>query len=92
MAQTEDVPYTAPDFVTPDDEREEDPEQPNKGVLVETQKYLDEAIAEHNTLDVVDLMEQAHMSPTQQIAVHKLVVQHLRNIKAVIDDKVKELR
>lgn len=92
MEPTEDVPYTAPDFTTPDKDREDDDDQPNKSVLLDAQQYLKEAIEEHNTLDVIDLMETAKMTPTQQVAVHKFVIQHLRAIKTVIDEKVEELK
>ena len=89
---TEDIPYNISDFATPDRKEEQDFDQPNKSVLVDALKYVDEAIAEHNTFDVIDLTESAKMTTTQQIAVHKLVTQHLRSIKNVIEDKVKELR
>lgn len=59
-------------------------------VIQEIRKYLSEAETEHNTFDIIDLTEQAKMTPTQQIAVHKLVVKHLRNIKGIINTKVKE--
>jgi hypothetical protein len=93
MEPTEDVPYTAQDFATPDrEDKIDDVDQPNKSVLLETQRYLKEALAEHNGFDIIDLTEQAKMTTTQQIAVHKLVINHLRNIKSTIDNKVKELR
>lgn len=93
MALTEDIPYTAPDFVTPDKKEDaQDVDQPNKSVLLDTVEYLDEAIQEHNTLDVIDLQETAKMTPTQQVAVHKLVTQHLRSVKNIISNKVKELK
>jgi len=92
MSQTEDIPYNVSEFATPEKEIEQDDDQPNKSVLLEVQKYLEEAIAEHNTLDVIDLTEQAKMNPTQQIAVQKLVVNHLRSVKTIVDNKVKELR
>lgn len=92
MEPTEDVPYTAPDFTTPDRKSEEDEDQPNKSVLLDAQQYLKEAIEEHNTMDVLDLKEEAKMNPTQQVAVHKLVITHLRAIKTVIDEKVQELK
>lgn len=93
MSQTEDIPYTAPDFVTPEPEKKgDDPDQPNKSILKAVQKYLTEAIAEHDSVDQIDLTEQAKMTPTQQIAVHKLVKNHLINIKSDIDNKLKELR
>lgn len=91
MAETEDVPYNVSEFATPEDEKTTDDDQPNKSVLLEVQKYLDEAIAEHSSFDVIDLTEQAKMSPTQQIGMHKNVVHHLRHAKTVIDNKLKEL-
>lgn len=91
MAENEDIPYGVSDFATPEPEKQQDEDQPYKGVLVEVQKYLDEAIAEHNSFDVIDLTEAGKMNPTQQIAVHKLVVNHLRAVKVEIDNKLKEL-
>lgn len=89
---TEDVPYGVDEFATPDKPNEDaDPDQQNKSILKEIQKYLREAIAEHNSVDQIDLTEAAKMSPTQQIAVHKLVKNHLENIKSTIDNKIKEL-
>lgn len=88
---TEDIPYNVSDFATPEPEKEADPDQPNKSVITELQVYLEEAITEHNSFDIIDLTEQAKMTPTQQIAVHKCVVQHLRNIKSTVDNKLKEL-
>lgn len=92
--QTEDIPYEVSDFATPEPEAPEgaDPDQPNKSVLLEIQKYLQEAMQEHNGIDLIDLTEQAKMTPTQQIAVHKLTLNHLRNIKTEIDNKLKELK
>ena len=93
MAETEDIPYNVSDFATPEpDKPVEDDDQPNKSVLLEVQKYLDEAIVEHNSLDVIDLLETAKLNPGQQIAVAKQVVNHLRNVKADIDKKIKELK
>lgn len=89
---TEDIPYSVSDHATPEPEKnKEDDDQPNKTVLLEVQKYLDEAIAEHNSFDVIDLTEQAKMTPGQQIGMQKNVVHHLRHIKTVIDSKLKEL-
>lgn len=93
MAETEDIPYNVSDFATPEPETPvDDDDQPNKSVLLEVQKYLDEAIIEHNSLDVIDLTETAKLNPGQQIAVAKQVVNHLRNVKADIDKKIKELK
>ena len=91
MAENEDIPYSVSDFATPEDEKQPDEDQAYKGVLIEVEKYLSEAIEEHNTLDVIDLTEGGKMTPTQQVAVHKLVVNHLRSIKTIVDNKIKEL-
>lgn len=91
MAENEDIPYAVSEFATPEDEKQTDDDQPNKSVLLEVQKYLTEAIAEHNTLDVIDLTESAKMNEKQQVAVHKQVVHHLRSVKTIVDNKIKEL-
>lgn len=89
---TEDVPYEVSDFATPDPvKKPDDVDKANQSVLKSVQKYLTEAIAEHDSFDIIDLTEQAKMTPTQQIAVHKLVKNHLTNIKSEIDDKLKEI-
>ncbi len=88
---TEDVSYNAPEFATPESEKEPDEDQVYKGVLVEIQKYLGDAIKEHNSLDVIDLTESAKLTPGQQIAVAKQVVNHLRSVKTEVDNKIKEL-
>lgn len=59
-------------------------------LIQDLRKYLDEAESEHNSFDIIDLTEAAKMTPTQQIAVHKCVVQHLRNIRNTINNKVRE--
>lgn len=92
MSQTEDVPYNVSEFATPEPEKQADEDQPNKSVLIEVQQYLKEAIDEHNSFDVIDLTEQAKMTPTQQIAVHKSIVHHLKAVKTEVDNKLKELR
>lgn len=90
---TEDIPYEVSDFAVPEkDDNTPDPDQKNKSVLKQVQKYLTEAIAEHDSVDQIDLTEAAKMTPTQQIAVHKLVKNHLVNIKSDIDNKIKELK
>lgn len=91
MAGNEDIPYSAPEFATPEKETEPDEDQAYKGVLLEVQEYLDEAIAEHNSLDVIDLNMPGKMNPTQQVAVHKVIVSHLRAVKTEVDKKLKEL-
>lgn len=91
MAETEDVDYTVSDFATPEKEDEPDEDQAYKGVLLSVQQYLDDAITEHNTFDVIDLNQPGKMNPTQQIAVHKLVVNHLRSVRSIVNNKLKEL-
>lgn len=81
------------DFAIEDDDiATTDPEDTTVETILiqELLKYLDEAEKEHNSFDIIDLTEQAKMTPTQQIAVHKCVVQHLRNIRNTINNKVKE--
>lgn len=96
MAETEDVPYEVSDFATPDKEEEQDPDQPNKSVLLEVAEYCEKQIAEHNTFDVINL--PANAKPEEKVAafddmaIHKGVAMHLRNIKSMIDDKLKELK
>lgn len=92
MAETEDVPYNISDHAVADDDSvDEDAEQlVNDETIKEIEKYLDEAIAEADSVDQIDLTESAKMSPTQQIAVHKLVKKQLQDIKQIILDKVKE--
>jgi hypothetical protein len=51
MAENEDIPYNVSDFATPEDEKQPDDDQPNKSILIEVSTYLEEAIAEHNTLE-----------------------------------------
>jgi hypothetical protein len=90
---TEDIsgdidPFAIEDEATVDSAAED---QTAETLLIkELRSYVKEAIDEHNSLDLIDLTEQAKMTATQQIAVHKLVVQHLRNINNTINNKVKE--
>jgi hypothetical protein len=94
MSQTEDVPYEIDSFAIEEDNTATEPDEldqtVNDAAFKEIETYLSEAIGEHNSFDIIDLTEQAKMTPTQQIAVHKCVVQHLRAIKSMIDEKRKE--
>lgn len=93
MAETEDVPYNTPDFATPDKpQTANDPDKPNKSVLKATLKYLDEQIAKHNSLDLVEPNAEQIMTTQQQVAVQKQVVSHLRQIRIDINNKVEELK
>ncbi len=92
MAGTEDVPYNVSDFATPEPEQQPDGDQVNKSVLVEVQKYLEKHIKRHNTFDVIAPEAEGVMTTQQQVEMHKQVVSHLRDVKRLIDDKIKELR
>lgn len=93
MAQTEDVPYIVDEFATAEQEKVQDPDQPNKSVLKSALEYIDEQIATHNSLDLVDpSAEKSIMTTQQQVAVQKEIVTHLRNIRVDIYNKVKELK
>lgn len=91
MSQTEDVPYNVSDFATAEPEKEQDPDQPNKGVLQSVLKYLDEQIKTHNSLDLIEPNAEQIMTAQQQVAVQKQVVAHLRSIRSDISNKIKEL-
>lgn len=75
-----------------DDELDDDEleQNVNAQAVNEVKQYLVEAIKEQDSIDQIDLTEGAKMTPTQQIAVHKLVKQHLINIQTIIINKVKE--
>lgn len=101
-AQIEDEDYlvssAVDDFAVADEDALDnpDPDEDEVETLVTTQavnevkQYLSEAIKEQDSIDQIDLTEGAKMTPTQQIAVHKLVKQHLINIQTIIVNKVKE--
>lgn len=89
---TEDIPYSVSDHATPEKETEQDPDQPNKSVIHDVKEYIVEAIAEHKSIDVIDMNKPGDLSVEQQMAVHKIVVTHLRNLEKTVDDKLKELK
>lgn len=92
MAETEDVPYSVSEHATPEPERQDDSDQPNKSVLIEVRKYLDEQIAKHNTFDVIAPEAEGIMTTQQQVEMHKQVVVNLRNVRTIVNDKIKELK
>lgn len=91
MAETEDVPYNVSPHATPEPEKPVDEDQPNKSVLKDALKYLDEQIKIHNSLDLVEPNAEQIMTTQQQVAVQKQVVSHLISIRGDINNKVKEL-
>lgn len=62
----------------------------NSQTITEIKTYLKEAIAEQDSVDQLDLTEGAKIPLNQQVAVHKLVKQHLINIQNIIISKAKE--
>lgn len=94
---TEDIPYTAPDFATPDEEQPKgaDVDQPNKSVLVEVSKEMAKDISDNRSFDIINL--PANATPEQKIAafddmaIHKGLAIHLKKYKIMIDNKIKEL-
>lgn len=97
MSQTEDIPYEAPDFVTPEPEKTtDDVDQPNKSILVEVSKELARDIEIQTSFDSLHLPQNA--TPEQKIAafdemaIHKGLAVHLQKYKLMIDNKLKELR
>lgn len=93
---TEDIPYTTPDFATPEpDQKPTDPDRSNKRVLVQVSKELAKDIQLHTGFDSLNL--PANATPEQKIAafdemaIHKGLVLHLRKYKIMIDNKIKEL-
>lgn len=89
--ETEDIPYTAPGFATPDDDKKPDDDQANKSILQDIVKYLTEQIKKHNSLDLVDPNAEIVMNTQQQVVVQKEIVTHLRNIRTEVINKIKEL-
>lgn len=95
---TEDIPYTAPDFAISDSAVEVDSEEkklsPRNALVKELRAYTQKAISDHNSLDVLQIPQNA--TPEQKIAVfdemfnNKGLVFHLRQIEQIINDKVKE--
>ena len=97
MQPNEDVPYgSVGGFATPDREEPIDKLTLDE-IIVKALKhnnaYIDAAITEHLTIDVIDLGNGV-ITPVQQVAVHKLVVHHLRHIGediSQLNSKIKEL-
>ena len=80
-----------------DDEPDEfDTEQVvNVRTIQEILAYCDEEIAKSNSFDVLNIPQNAtdeqKIAVFNELAIHKGVVMHLRNIKAIITDKAREI-
>jgi len=74
-----------------DDLRETTEELTVETILVrEIRDYLKEQIALHNSLDAIEPAGEGIMTTQQQVQMHKQVVSHLRQIRQIINSKVKE--
>lgn len=93
---TEDIPYGVSDYAMTKEEVAPDVDRPNKSVLLKVQKYLEQQIERSLSIDALSLPHNAtdeeKVAAFNEIAIHKGVAMHLRNIKSTIDNKVKELK
>lgn len=94
---TEDISYEISDFAIADDVADvvSDDELTAETMLIrEIRKYLDQAIAEHNTFDVINLPANAKpedkIAAFDDMAIHKGLVMHLRGVQNIINGKVRE--
>lgn len=96
MAQNEDIPYNISDHAiedTPTDNGEAEISAEAK-LVKKIRAYLKSAIAESKSVDALNL--PANATPEQkiaafdEIAIHKGVAMHLRNIEEIINNMVKE--
>lgn len=90
MAQNEDIEYTISDFATTD-ARSVDPDQPNKSVLHDVVKYLQDCIDADKLITSLDLSKDAPLTLEQQVFVNKRDNLRLLAAKEFIDNKLKEL-
>ena len=96
MAQNEDIPYNVSDHAIEDAQTDDsDAELSAEARLVKKiRAYLKKAINESSSFDVLNL--PANATPEQKIAVfdeiaiHKGVAMHLRNVEEIINNMVKE--
>lgn len=78
-----------------DEDGEFDTEQVvNSGIIKEIQQYCTDEIASGNTFDILNIPQNAtdeqKLAVFNEIAIHKGVTMHLRNIQTIITNKVKE--
>lgn len=89
---TEDAPYAhIDDFAIEDPDTAQQVSQENNESrkVAEIKRYIKAAILEHNSFDVLNLPANAKpeekMAVFDEIAIHKGVAMHLRNIEAIIN-------
>ncbi|HYG84586.1 MAG TPA: hypothetical protein VD907_06970 [Verrucomicrobiae bacterium] len=90
---TEDLPYHVSDHAMADPAGDNSAPQDDHALVLSLLEYCDTEIAKHNSFDVLELPQNA--TPAQKIAafdemaIHKGVAMHLRNIKQEISNKAK---
>ena len=96
MAQNEDIPYNVSDHAIEDAQIEDNDAELSAEVKLvkKIRAYLKKAIIESESTNVLNL--PANATPEQKIAVfdeiaiHKGVAMHLRNVEEIINNMVKE--
>lgn len=93
----EDVNYEVDSFAIedlPDTSDELEGISPESALVQELRAYLDKALAEHNSFDVLHIPQNA--TPEDKVAVfdemfnHKGMVHHIRQLQQIINNRVKE--
>lgn len=89
--ENEDLDYNfASDVLSPPDTKK-DPDVQNVPALQVVLADVNALIAEHNTFDVLDV-GSTRMELKQQIEAHKIFVKYMRQFKAYLEGKIKELQ
>lgn len=97
MPQTEDIDYSVDSFAIEDsivDKPDDSVQVANGSAIKEIDDYLEKAIVEHNTFDVLNLptnpTEKEKLAAFNMMAIHKGLVMHLRRIKSIIKEIAEE--
>ncbi len=90
MALNEDIDYTISDFAT-EEVRGKDPDQPNKSVLIDVVKYLDDCIEHDKTIASLNLSNDAPLTLRQQVFIAQRDNSRLIAAKEFVTNKLKEL-
>lgn len=107
MPPTEDNEYlvssTVDEFAVADEEALDDDEVDeletdqviNASIIKEIQEYCATEVAKGNSFDVLNIPQNAtdeqRLAVFNEMAIHKGVVMHLRNIQTIITNKIKEI-
>jgi hypothetical protein len=97
MEPTEDVPYSTPDFATPEDEKKtDDVDQPNKSVIKEVLEEIENDIGHEGSFTSLNTPANAtveeKIAAYDEIAIHKGVALYLEKYKIMLENKLKELK